>query len=135
VIIRRSLRRLADRDGAHADRNDTGCAQHPGQRPDGLYLMVEGGCRGLGRHSNQSGRMIEEAIEFEQAVNAVLNWVQANSNWGETLLMSRPTMRRLPVGSRLQSHLGAIVNTAPQLPGMQWNYTNTAQPGAALSQG
>ena len=31
--------------------------------------------------------MIEEAIEFERAVEAVLDWVQTNSNWGETLLI------------------------------------------------
>jgi len=52
--------------------------------PDGLYLMVEGGAVDWANHLNQSGRMIEEAVEFERAVEAVINWVQQNSNWGET---------------------------------------------------
>ena len=43
--------------------------------PDGLYLMVEGGAVDWANHLNQSGRMIEEAIEFERAVEAVINWV------------------------------------------------------------
>ena len=103
--------------------------------PDGLYLMVEGGAVDWAAHSNQSGRMIEEAIEFEQAVNAVLNWVQANSNWGETLLIvtadhetgylwgpgSNPTWEPI------------VNNGAGNLPGMQWNYTNHSNSLVLLS--
>ncbi len=91
--------------------------------PDGLYLMVEGGAVDWASHGNQSGRMIEEAIEFERAVEAVVDWVQANSNWGETLLVvtgdhetgylwgpgSNPTWQPI------------VNNGAGNLPGMQWN--------------
>ncbi len=94
--------------------------------PDGLYLMVEGGAVDWASHGNQSGRMIEEAIEFERAVEAVVNWVQQNSNWGETLLIvtgdhetgyltgpgSDPTWEQI------------VNNGAGNLPGMEWHYTN-----------
>jgi alkaline phosphatase len=55
--------------------------------PDGLFLMVEGGAVDWASHANQSGRMIEEQIDFDNAVQAVDDWVRANSNWGETLLI------------------------------------------------
>jgi alkaline phosphatase len=94
--------------------------------PDGLYLMVEGGAVDYAAHSNQSGRMIEEAIEFEQAVKAVVKWVTQNSNWGETLLIvtgdhetgylwgpgSNPTWQPI------------VNNGMGNLPGMQWNSPN-----------
>jgi len=93
--------------------------------PDGVYLMVEGGAVDWAAHGNQSGRMIEEAIEFERAVEAVVDWVQQNSNWGETLLVvtgdhetgylwgpgSDPTWEPI------------VNNGAGNLPGMQWNST------------
>jgi alkaline phosphatase len=94
--------------------------------PDGLYLMVEGGAIDYAAHSNQSGRMIEEAIEFERAVEAVLDWVQKNSNWGETLL--------IVTGDHETGHLWGpgsnptwepiVNNGAGNLPGMQWNSPN-----------
>ena len=52
--------------------------------PDGFVLMVEGGAVDWASHANQDGRMIEEEIDFNKAVEAVVDWVQANSNWGET---------------------------------------------------
>jgi alkaline phosphatase len=94
--------------------------------PDGLYLMVEGGAVDWAAHSNQSGRMIEEAIEFERAVEAVVGWVEENSTWGDTLLVvtadhetgylwgpgSNPTWQPI------------VNNGAGNLPGMQWNSPN-----------
>ena len=50
--------------------------------PDGLYLMVEGGAVDWAAHANQSGRMIEEALEFERAVEAVVDWVQREQQLG-----------------------------------------------------
>ncbi len=59
---------------------------------DGFFLMVEGGATDLMSHntfseSNKSGRMIEEEISFDRSVDEVLKWVDANSNWGETLVV------------------------------------------------
>ena len=53
----------------------------------GFFLMVEGGAIDWASHSNQSDRMIEETTDFLHAIEAVVNWVNKNSNWQETLLI------------------------------------------------
>jgi alkaline phosphatase len=58
-----------------------------GADQDGFLLMVEGGAVDWAAHGNQTGRMIEEQMDFNAAVDAVIEWVQQNSNWGETLLI------------------------------------------------
>jgi len=55
--------------------------------PDGLFVMIEGGAVDWAGHKNQSGRMIEEEIDFNRAVEAVVSWVEQNSNWDETLVI------------------------------------------------
>ena len=94
--------------------------------PDGLYLMVEGGAVDWAGHSNQSGRNIEEAIEFERAVEAVVDWVQKNSNWGETLLIvtaDHETGYLWGPGSN-PAWMPIVNNGMGNLPGMQWNSPN-----------
>jgi len=54
---------------------------------DGFFLMVEGGAIDWAAHANQTGRTIEEEIDFNQAVDAVIEWVKKNSNWRETVLI------------------------------------------------
>jgi len=56
-------------------------------KPHGFFLMIEGGAVDWANHRNQPGRMIQEQIDFVQAVEAVVQWVEANSNWDETLLI------------------------------------------------
>jgi len=55
--------------------------------PDGFFLMVEGGAIDWASHANQAGRMIEEQIDFNHAVEAVVSWTENKSNWCETLLI------------------------------------------------
>ena len=55
--------------------------------PDGLFLMIEGGAVDWASHDNKTGRMIEEMIEFNKAVECVVEWVETNSNWDETLVI------------------------------------------------
>ncbi|NTW48185.1 MAG: T9SS type A sorting domain-containing protein [Chlorobiales bacterium] len=55
--------------------------------PNGMFLMIEGGAIDWASHANQSGRMIEEQMEFNRAVEAVVNWVETNSNWNETMVI------------------------------------------------
>ncbi len=54
---------------------------------DGFFLMVEGGAVDWAAHDNQDGRMIEEQIDFDRAVEAVVDWVEAHSSWKETLII------------------------------------------------
>lgn len=68
----------------------------------GLFLMVEGGATDWAAHTSacgtqwhygectdqpQYGRLIEESADFNDAVAAVVDWIQANGGWEETLLI------------------------------------------------
>ncbi|MBN2136899.1 MAG: alkaline phosphatase [Sedimentisphaerales bacterium] len=55
--------------------------------PDGFFLMIEGGAVDWAGHSNQSGRLIEEQIEFNKTIETVIKWVKANGGWDKTLLI------------------------------------------------
>lgn len=55
--------------------------------PDGFFLMIEGGAVDWASHANQNGRMIEEQVDFNAAVNAVIDWVNRSSDRSETLLI------------------------------------------------
>lgn len=55
--------------------------------PDGFFLMVEGGAVDWAGHDNHDGRLIEEQIDFDRAVEAVVDWVEAHSDWQQTLVI------------------------------------------------
>jgi alkaline phosphatase len=101
--------------------------------PDGLFLMIEGGAVDWASHGNRSGRMIEEQIDFDNAVQAVFDWVQANSNWGETLLIVTGDHETgYLTGPDSDPTWTPIVNNgAGNLPGMEWHsgsHTNSLIP-------
>ena len=55
--------------------------------PQGFYLMIEGGAVDWANHANEQERMVEEQIDFLKAVEAVVAWVDAHSNWNDTLVI------------------------------------------------
>lgn len=55
--------------------------------PDGFAIMIEGGAIDWAGHSNLLGRVVEETIDFSNAIDAVVAWVEHNSNWNETVLI------------------------------------------------
>jgi alkaline phosphatase len=57
------------------------------KNPEGFCLMIEGGAVDNAAHSKQAGRLIEEMIDFNQAVRTSVAWVESHSNWNETLLI------------------------------------------------
>ena len=57
------------------------------ENPRGFFLMAEGGGTDVAASRNQAGRMMEEEISFDRAVDSVVGWVEENSNWGETLVL------------------------------------------------
>lgn len=57
------------------------------QNPNGFFLMVEGGAVDWANHSNQTGRMIEEMISFDEAVGTVIDWIKRNGGWNKNLLI------------------------------------------------
>jgi alkaline phosphatase len=44
------------------------------KRPEGFFLMVEGGQIDQAAHRNDTGRMLHEMLKFNDTLNAVLNW-------------------------------------------------------------
>ena len=54
---------------------------------DGFVLQIEGGAVDWANHANNLPRMIEEQIDFNRAVATVVDWVETNSSWDETLLI------------------------------------------------
>lgn len=55
--------------------------------PDGFFLMVEGGAIDWAGHANHPGRLIEEKLDFDAAVNAAIDWLNKHSSWNETLII------------------------------------------------
>jgi alkaline phosphatase len=53
----------------------------------GLFLMVEGGAIDWASHDNALGRAIEEQLAFNEAVETVVDWVNRESSWRETLVV------------------------------------------------
>jgi alkaline phosphatase len=87
--------------------------------------MVEGGAVDWAAHAGQSGRLIEEQHDFDETVQAVFDWVQENSNWGETLLIvtgdHETGYLTGPMDPANPVWLPVVNNGSGVLPGMQWN--------------
>lgn len=57
------------------------------QNTNGFAVMIEGGAVDWEGHANNLGFQITEQIDFNNSVQAVVNWVNTNSSWAETLLI------------------------------------------------
>jgi alkaline phosphatase len=55
--------------------------------PAGFFLMIEGGAIDWASHANVAGRMVEEQIDFNRTIETVIQWIEKNSSWDETLLI------------------------------------------------
>lgn len=114
--------------------------------PDGFVVMIEGGAIDWAAHANQTGRAIEEALGFNDAIAAVIEWVESHGGWESTLLVvtsdhetgyltgpgSGQPKDAPPVWHPLESR------GRGQLPGVQWNsggHTNSLVPFAARGAG
>ncbi|PMH39884.1 hypothetical protein BCU68_07240 [Vibrio sp. 10N.286.49.B3] len=64
-----------------------GALNYLSQNEKGFFMMVEGGAVDWAAHARDSARIIEEQIDFNDSVAAVVNWVEENSSWEETLLI------------------------------------------------
>ncbi|MGI6657227.1 MAG: alkaline phosphatase [Desulfobulbus sp.] len=53
----------------------------------GFFLHVEGGAIDWAAHGNQTSRIIEEQVDFNNAVDAVISWIEANDGWENNLLV------------------------------------------------
>lgn len=64
-----------------------GALNYLSQNPKGFFVMVEGGAVDWAAHANHTARIIEEQIDFDDSVAAVIKWVEENSSWDETMLI------------------------------------------------
>ena len=107
---------------------------------NGFFLMVEGGAIDWASHDNQSDRMIEEMIGFLNAVDGVVDWVNKNSNWNETLLIVTADHECGFLWSEESNEfLSPIVNMGKgKVPKMKWyskDHTNSLVPFFAKGAG
>ena len=107
---------------------------------DGFFLMVEGGAVDWAGHANQSGRVIEEQVDFNRSVEAVVKWVRKNSNWGETLvIVTGDHETGYLTGPDSDPGWNPLVNNGAEvLPGMEWrsgSHTNQLVPFFAKGRG
>lgn len=100
----------------------------------GFFIMVEGGAIDWANHANQKGRMIEEQNDFNKSVDAVIDWVEKNSSWDETLLIVTGDHETGYLGGEEAKDLGKSTvkdNGKGIMPGMKFysgNHTNQLIP-------
>ncbi|WP_112477913.1 alkaline phosphatase [Vibrio variabilis] len=64
-----------------------GALNYLSQNQNGFFLAIEGGAVDWAAHANDTARIIEEQVDFNNAVKTVFEWVETNSSWDETLLI------------------------------------------------
>jgi alkaline phosphatase len=112
--------------------------------PDGFFIMIEGGAIDWACHANQIGREIEEEVGFNEAVKAVVDWIEQNSSWDETLLIITADHETgyltgpgtndstLTADATIQEIWKPLKNNGKgKVPGVQWNsggHTNSLIP-------
>jgi alkaline phosphatase len=108
------------------------------QNPKGFYLMIEGGAVDWANHGNLKGRMIEEEMDFNKAVQAVVDWVNKNSNWDETLLIVTADHETGFIWGASDHFAPLAFNGTGKVPGMVYNanhHTNSLVPVFAKGAG
>lgn len=103
----------------------------------GFFLLVEGGAIDWAAHANQAARLIEEHMDFDDAVRAVSQWVERNSSWDDTLVIVTSDhgngMLTGPDGETRIKDRGKA-----RMPGLKWNsggHTNELVPLFARGSG
>lgn len=113
----------------------------------GFFLLIEGGAVDWASHRNQSGRMLEEMIDFNRAAAAVVDWVGRNGGWDQNLVvvtadhetgyLSGPWPEGNPSASCRLRH--PLANRGQgQVPDMRWNsgeHTTSLVPFFAAGRG
>ena len=95
---------------------------------DGLFLMIEGGGVDRAMHANNMGRMIEEKMEFDEALEAVSAYLDANTagnNWSNTLVIVTGDHDHLLMGpdSDTVPYQDLSDRGAGRVPGYKWQHT------------
>ena len=93
--------------------------------PDGFFVMIEGGAIDSAAHENNTAGVVEEQVDFNDAVQAVVDWVEASSSWDETLVIVTADHETGYLwGPGSDPVRNPIVGTAGTAPAVQWNTVN-----------
>lgn len=97
--------------------------------PDGIFLMIEGGGVDRAMHANNLGRMIEEKMEFDEAVEAVSAYLDADTagnNWSNTLVIVTGDHDHLLLGPEFDTvpYQELSDRGAGRVPGYKWQHTS-----------
>jgi alkaline phosphatase len=102
--------------------------KHVGTDPDGFFMMIEGGAVDWAMHANDFPRMIEEYMAFDDAVRAVVAWVdspESAASWDDTLLVVTADHDHLLYGPNLDEPFQRVTNHgAGKLPGYSWAWSS-----------
>jgi alkaline phosphatase len=102
-----------------------GALQVLGGAPQGFFLMVEGGAVDWMAHANDTGRIIEEQMDFNHAVQAAVDWVEARDAWRDTLIVvATDHGNGMPMGPESDRVAFQPVHNrgAGVLPGVRWHH-------------
>ncbi|GAB3180394.1 alkaline phosphatase [Nesterenkonia halophila] len=103
-----------------------------GQNEEGFHLMVEGGAIDWAGHANESARDIEETQSFNNAVDAVVDWVEAESSWEETMVVVTADHETgYLAGSEDDPGFSPMTGEADEMPDSAWyseDHTNQVVP-------
>lgn len=102
------------------------------QDDDGMYLMVEGGAVDWENHGNDMNDMLREQVDFDNSVQAVIDWVEDNSSWDETLLIVTSDHETGAIWGPTEGAYNNVVdNGVGNMPGHSYNsgsHTNALVP-------
>ncbi|MDO5706888.1 MAG: alkaline phosphatase [Paracoccus sp. (in: a-proteobacteria)] len=102
-----------------------GALNHLGKNEEGFFVMVEGGAVDWAAHANQTDRIIEEQVDFNHSVQAAYDWVEAWSNWEETMLLVLTDHgNSMPMGPNSDLIPFQLIENNGQgvLPSVQWHH-------------
>ena len=105
--------------------NALGMQKNAAGRAKGFYLMTEAGAVDRAEHANNTGRMIEEMVDSQNTVQAIIDWVNradTDANWNNTLLIITADHDHLlygPQGDRIPFQ-GLKSNGAGRTPQNKW---------------
>jgi alkaline phosphatase len=118
-----------------------------GRDEQSFFLMVEGGAVDWAAHANDTGRIIEEQLDFEAAVAATIDWLRKRNRLKQTLVIVLTDHGNgLPLGPDSDRIAWQPVENRGKgrLPGVRWHsgtHTNentrlwATGPGAACLEG
>ena len=101
----------------------------------GFFLHIEGGAVDWAAHGNQTARLIEEQRDFNQTVDFVVSWIEANGGWDNNLLIiTTDHGNSMPLGPNSDTQFMQRMTAADVagVPTVKWHSTSHTNEVVAL---